>query len=258
MNDSLIDRLDESIDARLSGHASAADAEFRDLLWVVDELRYVPRQAFHAALRADIVRTVDRGALPALHSEAAPVGDAKPRGSDYESIIPPVFATGSGSLPIRGSHLAVSFALHVVALALVAASGWWMVENRTVVRSRVAQLIPGSGDYPLPIAPGKIGGGGGGGDQDKMPASRGAAPRFAAEQLTPPAVVVRNEDPKLPAEPTLVGPPAVILSPSDKYGDPMAAVLAPPSNGTGSDGGIGSGHSGGVGSGTGPGLGAGE
>jgi len=133
-----------------------------------------------------------------------------------------------------------------------------MFENRTVVRTRVAQLIPGSSDYPLPIAPGKIGGGGGGGDQDKMAASRGAAPRFAAEQLTPPAVVVRNEDPKLPAEPTLIGSPTMILSPSDKYGDSMAAVLAPPSNGTGSGGGIGSGHGGGVGAGTGPGLGAGE
>ncbi len=242
MNNSLIDRLDESIDARLAGRSSAADAEFRELLWVVDGLLYLPRPAFHAALRADILRTADRGTSLALRSEpASPVSVAKPRGSDYESIIPPLFVTGSGSLPIRGSHLAVSFALHVVALALVAASGWWMVENRTVVRTRVAQLIPGSSDYPLPIAPGKIGGGGGGGDQDKMAASRGAAPRFAAEQLTPPAVVVRNEDPKLPAEPTLIGPPTMILSPADKYGDPMAAVLAPPSNGTGSGGGIGSG-----------------
>jgi protein TonB len=259
MNNRLIDRLDESIDARLAGRSFAADAEFRELLWVVDGLLYLPRPAFHDALRADIVRTADRGTSLALRSEpASPVSVAKPRGSDYESIIPPLFVTGSGSLPIRGSHLAVSFALHVVALALVAASGWWMVENRTVVRTRVAQLIPGSSDYPWPSAPGKIGGGGGGGDQDKMAASRGAAPRFAAEQLTPPAVVVRNEDPKLPAEPTLIGSPTMILSPSDKYGDPMAAVLAPPSNGTGSGGGIGSGHGGGVGAGTGPGLGAGE
>jgi TonB family protein len=40
-------------------------------------------------------------------------------------------------------------------------------------------------------------------------------------------------------------------------GDPMSKVLGPPSNGTGSGGGIGSGEGGGVGSGSGPGVGPG-
>jgi periplasmic protein TonB len=148
--------------------------------------------------------------------------------------------------------------LHVAALALITASGWWVVENRAVVRSTVAQLIPGDSEYVMPIVPGKTGGGGGGGgDRDKMAASHGAPPRFASEQLTPPLVVVRNEHPALPAEPTVVGPPQILLPQSDRYGDPLANVLNPPSNGTGSGGGIGSGESGGIGSGHGPGVGEG-
>ena len=159
---------------------------------------------------------------------------------------------------MRGSHLAVSFGLHVAALALITASGLWVVENRAVVRSTVAQLIPVDNDYVMPVIPGKPGGGGGGGgDHDKMDASHGTAPRFAAEQLTPPLAVVRNEHPALPAEPTLVGPPDIVLPQSDRFGDPMANILNPPSNGTGSGGGIGSGEGGGIGSGRGPGIGDG-
>jgi TonB family protein len=158
---------------------------------------------------------------------------------------------------MSGSRLALSFGLHVIALALIATSGWWVVENRQVVQMKVAQLVPGAEDYVLPVAPGKIGGGGGGGDQDKMAASHGTAPRFTAQQLTPPLAVVRNQNPALPAEPTLVGPPDLVLPQSDKLGDPMANILNPPSNGTGSGGGIGSGEGGGIGSGKGPGIGEG-
>jgi periplasmic protein TonB len=49
----------------------------------------------------------------------------------------------------------------------------------------------------------------------------------------------------------------VSLPQANQTGDPMAAVLAPPSNGTGADGGIGSGSGGGIGVGTGPGVGEG-
>ena len=85
----------------------------------------------------------------------------------------------------------------------------------------------------------------------------GTAPRFSSEQLTSPAAVVRNESPRLPAEPTVIGPPEVLLPQSAQFGDPLAHLLAPPSNGTGSDGGVGSGSGGGVGSGYGPGVGPG-
>ena len=81
------------------------------------------------------------------------------------------------------------------------------------------------------------------------------------QQFTPPVVVVRNEAPKLPVEPTVVIPPQVHLQQPNmpNLGDPLSHVPALlPSNGTGSGAGIGSGSGGGVGSGEGPGFGPGH
>src|SRR5258708_18820573 len=74
--------------------------------------------------------------------------------------------------------------------------------------------------------------------------------------------MVRNQDAKLAVEPTGVVPPKVHLASNHmpNRGNPSAAALpsAPPSNGTGSGGGIGSGSGGGGGVGHGPGGGAGS
>ena len=81
------------------------------------------------------------------------------------------------------------------------------------------------------------------------------------QQIVPPTVVIRNEHPKLGAEPTVVAPPEIHLAMKDlpSLGDPMSPLLAaPPSNGPGFGGGIGSGSGGGVGSGEGPGVGPGH
>jgi periplasmic protein TonB len=74
----------------------------------------------------------------------------------------------------------------------------------------------------------------------------------------PPAIVVRNENPKLVVTPSVVVPPEIKLPTVGSLGDPLSKVLGPPSNGTGFGGGIGSGSGGGVGSGTGPGVGPGH
>src|SRR6266852_4668036 len=74
-------------------------------------------------------------------------------------------------------------------------------------------------------------------------------------------MVVRNVNPKLPIEPTVVVPPQIKLAMNTlpNLGDPMSRLPSgPPSNGTGSGGGIGSGSGGGVGSGEGPGVGPGR
>jgi TonB family protein len=74
-------------------------------------------------------------------------------------------------------------------------------------------------------------------------------------------VVVRNQNPKLAVEPTVVVPPEIKLAQNNlpNLGDPQAAIPnGPLSNGTGTGGGIGSGSGGGVGSGKGPGVGPGE
>jgi len=67
--------------------------------------------------------------------------------------------------------------------------------------------------------------------------------------------------PKLPVQPTLLGPPELKLpqmSPNAQWGDPLQGVPAPPSAGPGYGGGIGSGHGTGIGSGSGGGLGPGQ
>jgi len=105
------------------------------------------------------------------------------------------------------------------------------------------------------------GGGGGGGDRDILQASKGKLPKLSMQQITPPMVVVRNDHPLLPVEPTIVIPPQVKLAMPNlpNLGDPLSHLPSgPPSNGTGYGGGIGSGSGGGVGSGKGPGFGPGE
>ncbi len=116
-------------------------------------------------------------------------------------------------------------------------------------------------DVPaLPPSKTKVGGGGGGGDRDKLQAVKGKLPKQAMQQITPPAVVVRNDHPKLAVEPTVVVPPQIKLASNmPNIGDPMSHLPSgPPSNGTGSGGGIGSGSGGGVGVGAGPGVGDGR
>ena len=251
MNEFQIEKLDKQLDALLGRHEPVQpnDPELRELMQMARELALLPNPAFRADLRAALERRPGR--------PGAAEGSGALNRAHRETVIPPVFASGSLTFPMSGSRLALSFGLHVIALALIGTSGWWVVENRQAVKMKVAELVPVTDDYLLPVAPGKIGGGGGGGDQDKMEASHGTPPRFTAQQLTPPLVVLRNQNPALPAEPTLVGPPDIVLPQSDKLGDPMANILNPPSNGTGSGGGIGSGEGGGIGSGRGPGIGEG-
>jgi TonB family protein len=106
----------------------------------------------------------------------------------------------------------------------------------------------------------KTGGGGGGGDRSPTPASQGAVPKFAKQQLAPPAVVVPEVTPQLPVQPNLLGPPELKLpemAMNMPWGDPQG-VLGDASSGPGFGGGIGSGEGGGIGSGKGGGLGPGE
>jgi len=102
-------------------------------------------------------------------------------------------------------------------------------------------------------------GGGGGGDRSPQPAAKGKLPKIAMKQFVPPTEVVRNEHPKLVMEPTIIAPPDAVLPNVNlpNIGDPLAKI-GPPSNGSGSGGGIGSGRGGGIGSGDGAGLGPGS
>jgi periplasmic protein TonB len=156
-----------------------------------------------------------------------------------------------------------STGVHVVLIALLV--GGTMFARRAVTSTKpTGPVMPLLSDADIPSLPPsktQVGGGGGGGDRDKLAASKGRLPKLAMEQFTPPMVVARNPDPKLPMEPTVVVPPQIKLAMNNmpNLGDPMAAIPnGPLSNGTGSGGGIGSGSGGGVGSGEGPGVGPGK
>ncbi|MGA2992180.1 MAG: TonB family protein [Candidatus Korobacteraceae bacterium] len=160
---------------------------------------------------------------------------------------------------------ALSILLHVAALGgLIALTilGARVVKQEVI--PTVTLIAPPVSDYTPPLSPKKIdtiGGGGGGGEHAKTPAPKGKLPKHEMEQITPPAIVVRNEHPKLVAEPTVVVPPQVHMPTVNalNLGDPKAVIPSGPvSNGTGSGGGIGSGSGGGVGVGTGPGVGQGR
>jgi len=111
----------------------------------------------------------------------------------------------------------------------------------------------------LPAGANKAGGGGGGGDRSVVPPTKGRAPKFEWTQFTPPSATIKNPAPKLPMDPSLLGPPELkVTNPVlTNMGDPLAASVNM-SGGPGGGSGIGTGESGGIGSGAGGGLGPGE
>lgn len=153
----------------------------------------------------------------------------------------------------------LSFALQSAVVAVVLGA-----TATTVIppsKLRVTLIDPALEAWMPKTAPAKntMQGGGGGGDRSLLAASKGRLPKPSLRQFTPPVVVANNLDPKLTMEPTIIAPPDVPLPQVNMlaYGDPLGKI-GPPSNGTGSGGGIGSGTGGGVGPGKGGGYGPGE
>jgi periplasmic protein TonB len=209
----------------------------------------------------------DALALPWYKSVIANIQDAL-----FPNKLPPL-ELSSKPVPVRDiwgfydhkkDGALVSTAVHVVMMALLIGGTIWARNHLTEkpkVQSAVMPLLNDSDIPTLPPSKTQVGGGGGGGDRDKLVATKGKLPKLAMEQITPPMVVVRNENPKLPVEPTVVVPPEIKLAQANlpNLGDPQAAIPnGPMSNGTGTGGGIGSGSGGGVGSGEGPGVGPGR
>ncbi|HEY3930177.1 MAG TPA: energy transducer TonB [Candidatus Koribacter sp.] len=165
----------------------------------------------------------------------------------------------------RKTSTTLSAMLHIMAIGgIVALSlmGAKVVQQKPV-EQHITLLNPDLSEI-LPMQPKQmqsIQGGGGGGDRDKLVAPKGKPPKTSMQQITPPAMVIRNDHPKLAVEPTVVMPPTVKLASNmPNLGDPLAAKMpsGPPSNGTGTGAGIGSGSGGGIGSGEGAGIGPGK
>lgn len=147
----------------------------------------------------------------------------------------------------------MSVAIHCAAVGLLFLAG-----TNTAVRQTIRSTLSGV-NIIAPYVPRTGHGGGGGGGRSPLPASKGALPRVAPRQFTPPVPIIRNTEPKLPMEPTLIVaqelalPKVNLLVLGDPYGK-----NGPPSSGPGSGGGIGTGDGTGVGPGKGPGFGPGE
>ena len=113
----------------------------------------------------------------------------------------------------------------------------------------------------MPIAPKgpQMGGGGGGGSHDIIQAPKGRLPKFEEQPIVPP-MVIKNDHPKLTAEPAIMMPKDIQLPNNNlpNLGDPRTSVVGPASNGSGSGAGMGTGSGGGIGSGKGNGYGPGE
>lgn len=177
---------------------------------------------------------------------------------DLRSLLPTLFGEGYGVYEAKRSTFILSFAVHTLVVVAVLASALFIRHNLPESGKMRAISLADIGEYiPLPPAPDEAGGGGGGGDRDKLQASKGDIPKFDMDQKVPPTAVIRNQNPKLVADPSIMVPPQVKMNTSlANLGDPSAIVGAA-SNGVGFGGGIGSGGGGGVGSGDGRGLGPG-
>jgi periplasmic protein TonB len=156
----------------------------------------------------------------------------------------------------------LSIGLHVVIMALLIIPFIFKITGTAQAKGPTVDVTPlDISDYvsKLPAGANKAGGGGGGGDREVLPPTAGRAPKFKMTQLAPPTPVIRNPNPKLAVDPSLLGPPDLkVPNPNlTNPGDPLAASVNL-SGGPGGGGGIGTGEAGGIGSGTGGGLGPGS
>lgn len=162
----------------------------------------------------------------------------------------------------KKSGAAFSTIGHIIVLSIIIVATIYL--GKRVVEKPKETVTLVAPDLNVPVmkpARQEVAGGGGGGDRDKFQAPKGRIPKQSLQQITPPAIIVRNDHPKLAVQPTVVVPPQVKLQAANtlNLGVPTAAMPSgPPSNGTGSGSGIGNGIGGGIGMGSGPGVGEGR
>jgi len=179
-----------------------------------------------------------------------------PRPASQGDILPTLFGKGYGNYDVRPNNFVFSFLTHVLAgLLIVIIPILWTKNPEPKIQaiSVFTELSP----YVLPASATIAGGGGGGGEKLKLEASKGALPKRAEMQITPPTTHIENPDPKLAVAPTVIMPP-VPMPQMPLLGDPKSQQTMIASNGIGSGAGIGSGGGTGVGIGNGPGVGDGR
>jgi periplasmic protein TonB len=255
---SLADQLDDAIERMFTEPDSAprVDLATGELLGIAEELRLLPDPRFKAALRAELLG--GRYALAgAAGTDVRRLAGERQKELDAR-ILPSLFGADDGIYPVHRGNFAISAAIHASLIAAVATGVLWFAKQPQLSPHATSVVLTELTAPVMPLADRVSRGGGGGGDRDKMEESHGSLPRFARSQIVPPTIIVRNERPKLPAEPTVVSAPELSVLPTSQIGNPLSAILPSLSNGTGSGGGIGNGEGGGAGPGYGPGFGPGS
>ena len=141
-----------------------------------------------------------------------PLREVRPRVLPQTVFSPAAFTLSDTWGQYRVSKTRSAFgSVMVHALVAGAIAGVMMLPHHVEVQAKplehVTLIAPPLESYALPLAREQAGGGGGGGDREKIEAPKGVLPKAAPQQITPPQIVVRNEHPKLTAEPTVVAPP---------------------------------------------------
>ena len=160
-----------------------------------------------------------------------------------------------------GSSQALAILVHALVIALLVVPIGFRVVQSTQAKNKVDVTPLDISPYmaKLPAGANKAGGGGGANDHTTTPVNRGKVPKFKWTQFTPPQIKIQNPNPKLAAEPSLLGPPDLKVANlnAPTFGDPLATGNSD-SLGHGNGTGIGSGSGGGLGPGSGGGTGGGE
>jgi periplasmic protein TonB len=261
-NLSIFDELDQALERLIADPeaTTATTAGLRtgiaELLEIAPDLRFLPRADFKSRLMLELEwEAAGRG----ITTRPAPAGRSAEVSRPDLDLLPTLSGKGTGLYPVRGINVAASVALHA-AMLLFIGLGLVMVKSTARVAQQTANDVTLIDPYVSPAGSSANHGGGTSGGAVKMGATKGEAPRFTSEQLSPPAVVLQDHNPKLPVEATLIGPPELNYPKNSQTGDPLSSLLSP-SNGVGA-GGIGSaegnGDGPGHGSGHGPGSGGGS
>ncbi len=230
---------------KTSDDSSNATPEASSLLAIAAELRLLPTLEFKNQLKADLEEEAE---ARRLQKSVAGIESVRNSETLRPEIMPSLDQREFSMLPADLRSFLFSFVSHVVLVVLIA-SGIWAGHRRIITTTR---FLSSELTYP------GHSGGGSGGERNTVQISRGTPPKFSDQQMTPPAIVVRNPNPKLPVDSTVLGPPSVKLPQSNRLGDLMSSNIVFPSNGTGSGGGMGSNSGTGLGDGNGSGVGNGK
>jgi periplasmic protein TonB len=155
---------------------------------------------------------------------------------------------------------AISIGLHVVLIGLIIVPLFTRILPPSQAKNKTDMTPLDISPYmaKMPAGAKPAGGGGGANDHTLAPVNKGKLPKFQWTQFTPPQVKIQNPNPKLPMDPSLLGPPDLRVSNinAPTFGDPLANGVSE-SLGHGNGTGIGSGSGGGLGPGEGGGTGGG-